>query len=103
MFSEAIDVDAFFPKAFDISDLTDFENFLEVYKWTYCESKLKKAREDPQIPPLEEQLRVKVAFVVTSRRLMAAEKTMVSLVNGKLNICSMGEWRFVSGGKEWGA
>lgn len=36
MFSEALDVDAFFPKAFDISDLHDFENFLEVYKWTYC-------------------------------------------------------------------
>jgi hypothetical protein len=41
MFSESVDIDRFFPKAFDLSDLQDFENFLEIYKWNYCESILK--------------------------------------------------------------
>jgi tubulin monoglycylase TTLL3/8 len=100
MFSEAVDIDSFFPKAFDISDLQDFENFLEVYKWVFCESKLKKMVEDPQVPSLEEQLRFKVAFVVTSRRLLSGEKLLVNLVNGKFNLCAINEWRFMTGSKE---
>ena len=42
MAPEGIDIDKFFPKAYDLSDLGDFENFLEVFKWMYCESLLKK-------------------------------------------------------------
>jgi hypothetical protein len=45
-------------------------------------------------------LRAKVAFAVISRRLLGGEKTVVSLVNGKFNVCSVAEWRLVSGGKE---
>ncbi len=41
-FTESIDIDKYFPKAYDLSDLTDFENFLEVFKLVYCESILKK-------------------------------------------------------------
>jgi hypothetical protein len=44
---------------------------------------------------------VKVAFVVAGRRLMGAEKIIVSLVNGRYNLCSMGEWRFLTGGKDF--
>jgi hypothetical protein len=53
MFNEALNIDAFFPKAFDMTDLQDFENFLEVYKWTFCESRLKRALEDTQPPSPE--------------------------------------------------
>jgi hypothetical protein len=41
MYSDEVDIDKFFPKAFDLTDSSDFENFLEVYKWTFFESILK--------------------------------------------------------------
>jgi tubulin monoglycylase TTLL3/8 len=43
MLSENIDVDRFFPKCFDMSDLQDFENFHEVYKWVYAAALLKNS------------------------------------------------------------
>lgn len=42
MCPEGIDIDKFFPKAYDLTDLGDFENFLEVFKWNFCESLLKR-------------------------------------------------------------
>ena len=41
MYTDEIDVDKFFPKAFDLMDLSDFENFMEVYKWIFCQSIVK--------------------------------------------------------------
>jgi hypothetical protein len=38
MYTDEIDIDKFFPKAFDLMDLSDFENFLEIYKWVFCQS-----------------------------------------------------------------
>ena len=63
MFSESVDIDRFFPKAFDLSDIQDFENFIEIYKWNYCESILKTfsekkksiIKEEPRPPTKEEQ------------------------------------------------
>jgi hypothetical protein len=43
MYPENMDTDKFFPKAFDLSHLGDFENFIEVFKWVYCESLVKRA------------------------------------------------------------
>lgn len=69
MFLESIDIDRFFPKAFDMSDLQDFENFLEVYKWVYATSLLKNAISNEPPNNLE---RVALALIVTLRRLLSA-------------------------------
>lgn len=53
MVAESLDIDRFFPKAYDMSDLQDFENFLEVYKWIHCESILKLAVQAAQEPTPE--------------------------------------------------
>lgn len=42
MYTNEVDIDRFFPKAFDLTDISDFENFLEVYKWVYCQSLIKE-------------------------------------------------------------
>jgi hypothetical protein len=69
MYSDEVDIDKFFPKAFDLTDSSDFENFLEVYKWTFCESILKNFVLGERKVRLEV---VKIAFVVISRRLSKA-------------------------------
>lgn len=56
--------------------------------------------EEVQAPPLEEQLRFKVSYVVTNRRMLSGEKLLVNLVNGKYNLCTINEWRFMTGSKD---
>jgi len=48
LYNEGVDVDKFFPRCYDLADLGDFENFLENYKWTYCESLLKQYATSPE-------------------------------------------------------
>jgi tubulin monoglycylase TTLL3/8 len=48
IYNHGVDVFDFYPRCYDLSDLSDFENFLENYKLTYCESILKKFVADPQ-------------------------------------------------------
>jgi tubulin monoglycylase TTLL3/8 len=100
MFSEAVEVDRFFPKAYDMSDLQDFENFLEVYKWTYCESIIKKALLVDAEPSPEELMRLKIACLVTSRRLLRGDKLLVNITNSRYNLCTFNEWRFLTAPKE---
>lgn len=100
MFSEAVEVDRFFPKAYDMSDLQDFENFLEMYKWTYCESIIKKALLADADPSQEELMRLKVACLVTSRRLLRGDKLLVNITNSRYNLCTFNEWRFLTAPKE---
>ena len=70
MYSENVDVDRFFAKAFDMTDLQDFQNFLEVYKWTYAVSVLKQAVLSKEVP--QDLQRIAMALVITLRRLLSA-------------------------------
>lgn len=42
IYNQSIDVFEFYPRCYDLSDLSELENFVENYKWTYCESILKR-------------------------------------------------------------
>jgi hypothetical protein len=70
-----------------------------MYKWTYCESKLKKLI-DEGVPPLEEQLKIKISYIVTNRRLLRSEKLLANLINGRFNLCTVNEWKFLTSAKD---
>ena len=70
MYSESVDIDKFFAKAFDMTDLQDFQNFLEVYKWTHAVSVLKQAVISKEVP--QDLQRIAMALVITLRRLLPA-------------------------------
>jgi hypothetical protein len=55
---------------------------------------------DEGVPPLEEQLKIKISYVVTNRRLLGGEKLLVNLINGRFNLCSVNEWKFLTNGKD---
>lgn len=47
IYNQGVDVFEFYPRCYDLSDLSELENFVENYKWTYCESVLKRFAADP--------------------------------------------------------
>ena len=85
MCPEGIDIDKFFPKAYDLTDLSDFENFLEIFKWNYCESILKKYIMGDEI----NLSKVKMAIIVIERRLTDFENVISAAVGLKFCLCSI--------------
>lgn len=69
-----------------MSDLQDFENFHEVYKWVYAVSILKNAvtAEEPK-----DQARIATALIVTLRRLFPADKMLSNITLGRYPLCSI--------------
>ena len=87
MLSENIDVDRFFPKCFDMSDLQDFENFHEIYKLVYAVSILNNAISSAEGP--DDITRVALALIVTLRRLFSADKMLSGIAVGRYPLCSI--------------
>jgi hypothetical protein len=62
-----------------MADLTDFENFMENYKWTYCESLFKQyAISRQQFEKCE--YKILISLAVTERRLIELPVTVDYIV-----------------------
>ena len=69
-------MDKFYPRCFDLADLGDFENFIEEYKYTYCESILKKYVRDKT----PNEAKVFIAMQVLERKLSPLQTLVGHLV-----------------------
>ena len=45
-------------------------------------------------------MKSKLAFVVTSRRLLRADKLLANLLAGRYHLCTPEEWRYLLSGKQ---
>ena len=63
-----------------------------MFKWIYCESILKKFYHKVEEMPLEF---VKLAIIITERRLSAFENIVAAIPLGKYCFCSNNEWKFL--------
>lgn len=71
VYPDGIDVDTFYPRCYDLADLSQFEDWLEDYKYTRCEAFLKSFMQKvDKLDKISEQmdLRVRLAANVCVRR-----------------------------------
>lgn len=58
-----VDSNSFFPRCYDLSDESDFEDFLEEYKFTFAENYLKKNPKDEE--------KINIAISILNYKLMS--------------------------------
>jgi tubulin monoglycylase TTLL3/8 len=65
-----IDIDKFYPRCFDLGDQTDFENFVENFKFSFAESVAKRFLVDKErYKGLE--LKIRAIYQIIKRRLIS--------------------------------
>jgi len=94
-----VDIDTFYPRCFDLTDVADYEDFLDEFKRVKAESILKQyviacKNNDPKVKDME--LRVQVAARVCENRLidldeLLDDQTMISHV-----LVSAEEWEILA-------
>ncbi|KAL4438623.1 hypothetical protein ABPG74_015521 [Tetrahymena malaccensis] len=100
---DSVDIDTFYPRCFDLSDVQEFEDFIEEFKFTQAESTLKLYVEnklviDQKAKQYEKYLRLKIllACVAIKRRTYSIEKKISLISVNTLPIISPEEWSVIN-------